>query len=309
MQRKVGVVPMIEPNRLRQLIGFRCSPLLDMALSLLVIQNPESFGQFASWVPRVAKRLPQGLVESLRTQAEQTDLFALALELEAGPSLSVPEALRQLAMRDATLAAALSSYWEAIAPEVADRTGQLAQSLVEERARLEQMDPLAFICRFSDRVSVAGDGEAIMLHWGGGMRVPLADLERILFVPSAFSPRRLMFYRVGGVQIFFYDPQPEEPTEVDPAPESLVLAFSALADHTRLKLLRLVTTGSLPAQEMARRLGINESTVSRHLRLLVEAGLVARERQEGKFIIYGLQAGRIAQLAAGAEAYLGREQV
>ncbi|HEY3366697.1 MAG TPA: metalloregulator ArsR/SmtB family transcription factor [Symbiobacteriaceae bacterium] len=289
------------------MIALRCSPLLDMALSLLVIQNPERFGSTAPWERRVAERLPAGLMDRLKEIGERTDLFGLALELEEGPALPTPDALARVADRDPEAGAALLAYWEAISPEVGAQTGLLVASLQKELERLGQMDPLAFICRFSDRVSVAGDGEAIILHWGGGMRVPLADLERILFIPSAFCPRRLMFYRLGPVQIFFYNPRHEEPAELEEAPESLILGFSALADATRLQLLRLITRDSMPAQEMARRLGVNESTVSRHLKLLVEAGLVGRGRQEGKFVYYAFQPERIDQLAAGIKAYLGRD--
>jgi hypothetical protein len=35
---------------------------------------------------------------------------------------------------------------------------------------------------------------------------------------------------------------------------------------------------------------------------------VGRDRQEGKFIIYSLQEGRIDQLASAAKAYLGRDR-
>lgn len=298
---------MIEQEKLRQLIHFRCSPLLDMALSILVMQNPERFGSVAGWIPRVTDRLPLGLVDRLKELSEQVDLFAVVMELE-GTAATAPDALRRFTDTDPELGAALLSYWDAISPEVGAKAGLLAESMQNETARLRQMDPLAFICRFSDRVSVAGDGQAIILHWGQGMRIPLGDLERVLFVPSAFCPRRLMFYRLGPVQIFFYDPLREEPAVAEEAPESLVIGFSALADATRLKLLRLIARESMPAQEMARQLGVNESTVSRHLKLLVEAELVRRERQEGKFIFYGLQPDRIDQLALAANGFLGRDR-
>lgn len=287
------------------MISFRVSPLLDMALSLLVLQNPERFGN-PEWAPRVTERAPARALEDLLSLGERVDLFQLALELESGPSLPAPDRLRRLHESEPTVVGPLLAYWEAISPEVGARAALLAESIQREASRLAQLDPLVFISRFSDRVTV--DGDAILLHWGKGMRVRLAELDQILFVPSAFCPRRLMFYRVGSVQIFFYDPTDREPAEVEEAPESLVLGFGALADANRLKLLRLVARDSLPAQEMARRLGLNESTVSRHLRLLVEAGLVGRERQEGKFIYYSLQAERIDQLALGARAYIGRER-
>lgn len=298
---------MIDQGRLRQMITFRYSPLLDMALSLLVLQNPERFGA-APWEQRVRGRLPTGLLERLRVAGEQVDLFALAMALEEEfPHLPTPDALRRYAEQNPALGRELLAYWEAISPEVGARVGLLLSSMQEEMNRLGQMDPVAFISRFSDRVSVAGDGDALILHWGKGMRVPLEDLTRILFVPSAFIPRRLMFYRLERTQIFFYDPQREEPNEVEEAPESLLLGFTALADATRFKILRLISRERMPAQEMARRLGMNESTISRHLRLLVEAGLVGRAGQEGKFILYELAPERIDQLAALAKRYLGRD--
>lgn len=298
---------MIDQARLRQMMTFRYSPLLDMALSLLVIQNPERFGTTAPWEQRVMDRLPAGLLDRLRAYGQQTDLFAVAMELEESTNLPTPDALRRFKEREPGLGAALLTYWEAISPEVGARVGLLTQSIQTEWNRLQQMDPVAFISRFSDRVSMAGDGDALMLHWGKGMRVPLDDLSRILFVPSAFIPRRLMFYRLERTQIFFYDPLHEEPTQVEDAPESLLVGFSALADATRFKMLRMIAREGLPAQEMAKRLGVTESTVSRHLRLLVEAGLVGRAGQEGKFILYELAPERIDQLAAQAKLYLGRD--
>lgn len=298
---------MTDQARLRQMIQFRYSPLLDMALSLLVVQNPERFGSAASWEQRVLDRLPEGLLERLRTLGQQTDLFALALDLEESTPLPTPDALRQLANRDPELASALEAYWEAVSPEIGARVGLLTEAIQREASLLAQVDPIAFISRFSDRVSVAGDGDALVLHWGKGMRVPLEDLHRILFVPSAFSPRRLMFYRLDKIQIFFFDPLHRQAEEPEEAPESLLLGFSALADVTRLKLLRLIARQRLPAQEMAKRLGLNESTISRHLRLLAEAGLVGRAGQEGKYILYELAPERLDELAASAKRYLGRD--
>lgn len=65
--------------------------------------------------------------------------------------------------------------------------------------------------------------------------------------------------------------------------------FAALGDPTRRAILRLLAENDRSVQEIAAELPISRPAVSRHLRLLREAGLVA-ERPEGTRRIYRLQA-------------------
>ena len=55
--------------------------------------------------------------------------------------------------------------------------------------------------------------------------------------------------------------------------------FEALGDPTRREILRLLSAGDKPVHEIAATLPISRPAVSRHLRLLKDAGLVA-ERAE-----------------------------
>jgi DNA-binding transcriptional ArsR family regulator len=64
--------------------------------------------------------------------------------------------------------------------------------------------------------------------------------------------------------------------------------FDALGDPTRREILRLLSEGDKPVHEIASALPISRPAVSRHLRLLKDAGLVA-ERAEGNRRIYHLQ--------------------
>jgi DNA-binding transcriptional ArsR family regulator len=64
--------------------------------------------------------------------------------------------------------------------------------------------------------------------------------------------------------------------------------FDALGDPTRREILRLLSEGDKPVHEIASTLPISRPAVSRHLRLLKDAGLVA-ERAEGNRRIYHLQ--------------------
>jgi DNA-binding transcriptional ArsR family regulator len=64
--------------------------------------------------------------------------------------------------------------------------------------------------------------------------------------------------------------------------------FGALGDPNRREILRLLSRGDKPVQEIAETMPISRPAVSRHLRLLKEAGLVA-EHAEGTRRIYHLE--------------------
>jgi len=79
--------------------------------------------------------------------------------------------------------------------------------------------------------------------------------------------------------------------------EKLVDIFKALSDPTRLRLIKLLGTctpgvckgGPLCVNALAHQLGITQSAVSQHLRILRQAGLV-RGVRHGNFMHYALDA-------------------
>jgi DNA-binding transcriptional ArsR family regulator len=66
-------------------------------------------------------------------------------------------------------------------------------------------------------------------------------------------------------------------------------ALDALGDPSRRSIVELLGAGPLPVGEIASRLPISRPAVSRHLRLLGEAGLVAHH-PEGTRHLYELRA-------------------
>lgn len=64
--------------------------------------------------------------------------------------------------------------------------------------------------------------------------------------------------------------------------KSAVTSLSALAHSTRLKAFQLLVRyepGGLPAGDVARQLGVPQSTMSVHLATLTRAGLIRAERR------------------------------
>lgn len=73
----------------------------------------------------------------------------------------------------------------------------------------------------------------------------------------------------------------------------LLAALRAVAETTRLRLLVLCAGGELTVSELAHILGQSQPRVSRHLKLLCEAGLLDRFR-EGSWVFYRLSSGSAA---------------
>src|SRR5258707_6216020 len=73
----------------------------------------------------------------------------------------------------------------------------------------------------------------------------------------------------------------------------LLAPLAAVAEPTRLRLLLLCAGAELTVSELAQILGQSQPRVSRHLKLLCEAGLLDRFR-EGSWVFYRLSSGTAA---------------
>ena len=101
----------------------------------------------------------------------------------------------------------------------------------------------------------------------------------------------------------YLDGRPRSPLSGEPVSRSdaerLAGVLKALADPTRLRLVSLVQSrprAEARVSELTNLLGVSQPTVSHHLRVLSEAGLLRRE-QRGVAAYYRLVPHRLAWLA------------
>ena len=85
---------------------------------------------------------------------------------------------------------------------------------------------------------------------------------------------------------------------MDRASDRLVKVAKALGDPTRLELLRRISAaGEMCCKDLVTLFPVSQATVSHHLKILVDAGLVAVRRQ-GQFGWYSLRPSAVDQHAA-----------
>lgn len=83
-----------------------------------------------------------------------------------------------------------------------------------------------------------------------------------------------------------------------------VKKFKALADENRLQILELLLEGEKCACVLLDELHIAQSTLSHHMKILVDAGLVDY-RKEGKWMHYTINAQAKLSLKTSLDCYLG----
>jgi ubiquinone/menaquinone biosynthesis C-methylase UbiE/DNA-binding HxlR family transcriptional regulator len=112
--------------------------------------------------------------------------------------------------------------------------------------------------------------------------------------PSIGLNEGLPFERAGvSYKDMFISPNPVADRR---SADLLVGALRAAGEQTRLRALALLTEGELAVGELAQALGQSQPRVSRHLRLLTEAGLVERI-PEGAWVFYRLPTARTTERA------------
>ncbi len=80
--------------------------------------------------------------------------------------------------------------------------------------------------------------------------------------------------------------------------KNLERVMKAASDGTRLRILNLLGPGPLCVCEIVEAVGLSQSTVSRHLAILRDAGLIQDEKR-GKWAYYMLPSGARDDLAGG----------
>ena len=88
--------------------------------------------------------------------------------------------------------------------------------------------------------------------------------------------------------------------------QELVGVLRAVGDATRLRALKLIAERPRSTQELAPLVGISEAGLSKHLRVLANAGLVTT-RREGYYVLYSLVPDQISALSPALGSFLAGE--
>lgn len=81
-------------------------------------------------------------------------------------------------------------------------------------------------------------------------------------------------------------------------PKTFSKYFKAFGDPTRLKIIMLLSDGELNVNEIVKKIGLSQPTVSRHLAILRQANVVI-DRREAQQVFYSLNKESIESCCSG----------
>jgi DNA-binding transcriptional ArsR family regulator len=214
----------------------------------------------------------------------------------------------------------LSSYWQAcIGPDWPSLEARLRDDIARRgRAMsrrglsrmLEELSPHVRVDQSTDEVVIRPPGRRKAAEQ---IELTLTDHDQLLLVPSHFvwpelttvaqkdledgreQLTVLIVYALAAMQREGRAPVP---------PQALFKLLRSAGDPTRLQVLQLLAQQPRSTREIAGLIGLTEAAISKHLKLMQDAGWVTPERHS-YYVYYRLVRESLTDLSHGLEQMLG----
>jgi DNA-binding transcriptional ArsR family regulator len=209
----------------------------------------------------------------------------------------------------ARFAAVLERYWEdAFAAEWERIEPLLARSIVEAGRELATGGVWPVLGRLPAHCRIDPERGELSIDLPHEHAVTVSAESPLVLTPSVFVWPHL---RVNcdppwPLAIVYAAPALRRESEPRIPPAELLRILRALADDTRLRVLRLVAERPRTTQELGPLVGLSNAGLSKSLQRLAEAELVV-PRREGYYVVYSLAPDRLDVLNAALGRFLAGE--
>jgi DNA-binding transcriptional ArsR family regulator len=244
---------------------------------------------------------------ALARPAMRETVEARAQAMGAGPAcatlaLDDPE---ELARRFTHL---LEWYWEeAFREEWARLEPKLARTVSDAGASIARDGVYSLLATLAPRLRVELARERFGIDVPHDHEVEITEVGELVLVPSAYVWPHLHLNcdPPWPYALVYSAPFMADGARREIPPDELVQLLRAVGDRTRLNMLRLIAERPRTTQELAPLVGISEAGLSKHLRILREAGLVS-SRREGYYVLYSFVPDSLSPLSVALSAFVGR---
>lgn len=193
----------------------------------------------------------------------------------------------------------LADYWdEAFAAEWATVEPQLSDAVDESHPDVAAGRLYTLLETLRPRLRVDQAAHEFGIDIPHDHRVEPTAANPLTLIPSVFVWPGLQVNCDSPFPLSLVYPAPSVSRTARPqAPDAELLGLlRALGDDTRLRALRLIAQAPRSTQELAALVGISEAGLSKHLRVLAEAGVV-NTRRDGYYVLYSVDRRRLGAVS------------
>jgi DNA-binding transcriptional ArsR family regulator len=283
------------------------SPLFELFASLHVLTKPEHHLDRLTWSGKTVTKLPEALITDIRELGKITDAWCIPMDfahISPFSELTIPDAIEELERfsisqwnkifkpyqkavsksEKSEILRVMREYDQAVFErEIAFLEPFLIRILKKELDICKEYGLLTRIKKYHERLVV--EDTDIIFHKNRDYRYDINQLKKIVITASTFLSPHLMMYENEGILYLTMLVPVEEKKNV--VPSDLAFLLKALGDETRLKILRELARKPDSTQKLAIKLSLTEAGISKHLKVMLQAGLVTKKRQ-GNYILYEL---------------------
>ncbi|MFZ5826066.1 MAG: DUF5937 family protein [Bacillota bacterium] len=216
--------------------------------------------------------------------------------------LADPERARQ------RFARFLAAYWEHALAADWPRVEELFLQDIARRARLlVRRGVLAALEHLAPNARIDHSGSACIISHRLQGEAALSGEDHLYLMPSYFAwPQLMLRYDQAPYLITYPVFEHQREGRAPVPPERLLKMLRAVGDMTRMQILQLIAQQPRSNTELAGLIGISEAAVSKHLKQLQEAGLLAAERRS-YYLFYHLVRPALTELTENLESTLTGE--
>lgn len=295
-------------------------PMLDTALLIRQIFSVERFKPYSQALEAVDVRLSIEEKEIINEIGAHTEewldviqrLIDMTMEGITSPeeffikSLGQPQSIFGVQGKGSMVEIFSDIWYNQCAIEVSKYTNQIRKKAMEISQMATQNQLIDYILGLTDRIERV-EGDRLKFHIKPELSVSIKDIQNIIVMPSVFSSRNVVFWYSGNTFLFYIAVDSKAMTLEEPS-DMLLLRTLAFNDKTRLKMLKALSLSAYSVNDMAEKLKVNASTVSRHFKVFKDAGFVDIQSQEGNSIYYSINEAEIKKAMKSIYDYIIKEE-
>nr|WP_235988967.1 metalloregulator ArsR/SmtB family transcription factor [Aquibacillus kalidii] len=127
-------------------------------------------------------------------------------------------------------------------------------------------------------------------------RFPWDQITSLAVYPSTFiAPHLLVGLETSDITVYLHVSSPHQSEEIDQVPTDLLELMKALAEPTRLRMVRKLLYHSYCTQQLVDEFQLAKATISKHLKILEQSKIISSNRQ-GHYVFYQTDLDRLTML-------------